>query len=192
MFGQGSDFARKITYRSEGSVEDHIKFFRTDPQLRIAVSVDQLGTGTNVKPVECLVFMRKVGSRTLFNQMRGRGVRTMDATDFWTVTPGAQQKGQVKDRCVLIDAVGLTDDDVVLNDARPIDRKPSASFESLLRDIGLGITDDEVVSSVAARLVRLHNKLSDDEREEFASVAGGSTMHDLANDLRSPQTPSTS
>jgi type I restriction enzyme R subunit len=60
-----------MTYKSEGSVNQHIADFRSDPAFRIAVSVDQIGTGTNVKPIECLVFMRMVGSRVLLNQMRG-------------------------------------------------------------------------------------------------------------------------
>ena len=63
--------------------------------------------------------MRMVGSRVLLNQMRGRAVRTMDDNGFWQVTPGAAEKGQTKDYSVLVDAVGLTDEDVVLAETRP-------------------------------------------------------------------------
>src|SRR5207237_7640023 len=74
-FGRGSEFARKITYRTEGSSQQHIQDFRTDPKLRIAVSVDQISTGTDIKPIECLLFLRFVQSRSLWQQMVGRGVR---------------------------------------------------------------------------------------------------------------------
>jgi type I restriction enzyme R subunit len=188
-FGRGSDFARKITYKSEGSVQDHIKQFRNDPQFRIAVSVDQIGTGTNVRAVECLVFLRMVGSRVLFNQMRGRAVRTIDRTDFWQVTPGAQEKGQTKDYCVLVDCVGLTDEEVVLKDTNPLDTKPTVPFRALLRDIALGITDDETLRSAAVRLVRLDRRLAADEREEFAGTAGGATMTEIASELRKAADP---
>ncbi len=74
-FGRGSDFARKITYKTEGDSQQHIQDFRTDPRFRVAVSVDQIAAGTDIRPLECLVFMRMVGSRTLFEQMKGRGSR---------------------------------------------------------------------------------------------------------------------
>jgi len=187
-FGQGSEFAKKITYKAEGSVEANINAFRNDAQLRIAVTVEQIGTGTDIKAVEALVFMRMVGSRVLLNQMRGRAVRTMDKDDFWKVTPGAAEKGQTKDYCVLIDAVGLTDEDVVLAESSPI-AEPTKPLQSLLRDIGIGLTDDENLRSAALRLVRLNNKLSDAEREDFALTAGGARMTEVITDLRNATDP---
>lgn len=184
VFARGEDFARKITYTVKGDVEEHIKRFRNDPQFRIAVSVDQIGTGTNVRAIEALVFMRKVGSRTLFNQMRGRAVRKISADEFWAVTPGAQENGHVKEDCVLIDCVGLTDDKTVLVDSRPLDRKPTVSLTELLRDIGMGITDDDTVASVAGRLARFDTKLTEDQRDRFTEVAEGNTLLDIAGDLR--------
>ena len=184
-FGRGIDFARKITYKAEGTVEQNVKDFRNDPQLRVAVTVEQIGTGTDVKPVECLVFMRMVGSRVLFNQMRGRAVRTIDNDDFWQVTPGAQEKGQTKDYSVLVDAIGITDEETALMDARPIaEVKPSVPLKKLLNDVGMGLTDDDILSAVALRLVRLNGQLNDDEREEFATTAGGSRLTDIISDLR--------
>lgn len=187
-FGEGSDFARKITYKVEGNVEHHIQAFRTDPHLRIAVSVNQIGTGTNVQSIECLVFMRRVGSRTLFNQMRGRAVRKIDPDDFWSVTPGAREKNQVKDHCVLIDCVGLTDDDNVLIESKPMDRRPSVPVEKLLDEIRLGFATDDTLSTLAARLIRLDNRFTDNQRTEFQQVAGTS-LHDIAvrlNDAANP------
>ena len=183
-FGKGSEFARKITYKAEGTVEENINAFRNDPQLRIAVTVEQIGTGTDIKPVECLVFMRMVGSRVLLNQMRGRAVRTMSPDDFWQVTPGAQEKGQTKDYSVLVDCIGLTDEDAVLIDANPTDKKPKVPLKSLLRDIGTGLTGDDNLSSVAYRLVRLNNKLSNSERAEFAQTANGTRITEIVEQLR--------
>jgi type I restriction enzyme R subunit len=183
-FGRGSDFAKKITYKAEGTVEENVNAFRNDAQLRIAVTVEQIGTGTDIKAVECLVFMRMVGSRVLLNQMRGRAVRTMDRDDFWKVTPGAAAKGQTKEYSVLVDAVGLTDEDVVLAETAPTTGDPTVPLRNLLRDIGMGLTDDENLRSVSLRLVRLNNKLNDAEREEFASVANGAAMGEVIEDLR--------
>jgi len=184
-FGRGIDFARKITYKAEGTVEQNIKDFRNDARLRIAVTVEQIGTGTDVKAVECLVFMRMVGSRVLFNQMRGRAVRTIDNDTFWQVTPGAQERGQTKEYSVLVDCVGITDEETALLDAQPIsETKPSVPLQKLLNDIGMGLTSDAALRSVAVRLVRLHNKLSEAEREEFAATAGGDAIIDIAADLR--------
>jgi type I restriction enzyme R subunit len=188
-FGKGSEFAKKITYKAEGTVAANISAFRNDAQLRIAVTVEQIGTGTDIKAVECLVFMRMVGSRVLLNQMRGRAVRTIGNDDFWKVTPGAAEKGQTKEYCVLIDAVGLTDEDVVLAESAPISESPTVPLKSLLRDIGMGLTDDENLRSAALRLVRLNNKLSDDERDDFARTAGGSRMTDVVTELRNATDP---
>lgn len=171
-FARGSEFAKKITYKAEGTVEENINQFRNDPQLRITVTVEQIGTGTDIKAVECLVFMRMVGSRVLMNQMRGRAVRTMNPDDFWQVTPGAQEKGQTKDYSVLIDCVGLTDEETVLIDSSPMDRARSVPLQSLLRDIGMGMADENTLRSVAVRLVRLDKKLNEGEREEFEAIAG--------------------
>lgn len=188
-FDRGNNFAKKITYKAEGSVEENISQFRNDPQLRIAVTVEQIGTGTDIKAVECLVFMRMVGSRVLLNQMRGRAVRTMNETDFWQVTPGAQEKGQTKEYSVLIDCVGLTDEDVVIADTAPVSESHTVPLKNLLRDIGMGLTDDGTLRSASLRLVRLHNKLSDTEREEFEHTAGGTRMLDMVHDLRKATDP---
>jgi type I restriction enzyme R subunit len=184
-FGRGTEFARKITYKAEGTVEQNVKDFRNDPQLRIAVTVEQIGTGTDVKAVECLVFMRMVGSRVLFNQMRGRAVRTIDNDTFWQVTPGAQEKAQTKEYSVLVDCVGITDEETALIDARPVtETKPSVPLNKLINDIGMGLADEDTLKSTALRLVRLNNKLSDDEREEFARAAGGARMTEIVEELR--------
>jgi type I restriction enzyme, R subunit len=185
VFDRGNDFAKKITYKAEGTVDENIQEFRSDPRMRIAVTVEQVGTGIDVKPVECLVFMRVVGSRVLFNQMRGRAVRTIDPDDFQQVTPGAAEKGQTKEYSVLVDAVGITDEDAVLIDVQPVsEKKPSTPLKAVLRDIGMGLTDDETLKSAALRLRRLEKKLATSERQEFAQVADGRTMTEIVEALR--------
>ena len=106
VFGKGNEFATKITYRThDGKPEDLLQAFRNSLNPRIVVTVDMIATGTDVKPLECLLFMRSVKSRTYFEQMIGRGVRIIDDTDFQAVTDDAKHK----DRFIVVDAVGVTD-----------------------------------------------------------------------------------
>lgn len=170
-FGRGSEFARKITYKTEGASQQHIQDFRTDPKFRIAVSVDQISTGTDIKPIECLLVLRMVKSRALWEQMKGRGVRRIEPNEFWAVTPGAREEGAVKDHFVIVDCVGLTDEDRAWAETKPLDKKPTVPLKSLLEDIGQGITTDELLTTVAARLARLRDKLSPEEEQEVAEVA---------------------
>jgi type I restriction enzyme R subunit len=83
VFGQGNDFAKKITYRTDGAdPEQLIRQFRTDYNPRIAVTVDMIATGTDVKPLEVLIFLRDVKSALYFEQMKGRGARTIAPTQL--------------------------------------------------------------------------------------------------------------
>jgi type I restriction enzyme R subunit len=178
-FNRGADFARKITYRSEGDSDHHIQDFRTDPKFRIAVSVDQIATGTDIRPLECLVFMRMVGSRTLFEQMKGRGVRTIDPTDLQAVSEGAKSKRSF----VIVDCVGLTEEGKAWVDTRPLERKPSVDLTRLLQDVAMGIRDEETISTIGVRLARLHHELDEKRRQEFADAADGQRMDALAAQL---------
>ena len=106
VFGKGNQFATKITYRTkDGKTEDLIAAFRNSMYPRIVVTVDMIATGTDVKPLECLLFMRGVKSRTYFEQMIGRGVRVIDDTEFQSVTDDAKRK----DGFIVVDAVGVMD-----------------------------------------------------------------------------------
>ena len=168
-FGLGNEGAVKITYRSGDSgnrPEELLQQFRTSYQTRIAVTVDMIATGTDVKPIECVVFMRMVRSRNFFEQMKGRGVRVIDGDQLRTVTPDAT----VKDRFVIVDAVGVTEAD--LHDTVPLERKRRVSFDRLLNQIGLGSTDPDVVSSVASRLARLNRRITAEDRAAVEEVAG--------------------
>ncbi len=168
-FGKGNDFAVKITYRSGSQgqrPEQLLQSFRNSPLPRIAVTVDMIATGTDVKPLECVFFMRMVKSRNFFEQMKGRGVRVIDPSDLRIVTPDAP----AKDRFVIVDAVGVTEAD--LADTVPLERRPGVPLEKLLHQLALGITDPELVSSVASRLARLDQRLTSDDREELERLAG--------------------
>ena len=174
-FGKGNDFAQKITYRTTGaSPEQLIRDFRTSYQPRIAVSVDMIATGTDIKPLEIVVFMRAVKSRTFFEQMKGRGVRIISEHDLQQVNPGPVRK----DHFVIVDAVGVCEAD--RTDSRPMDQKKSIPFEKLLQAVALGNTEPEVLSSVAARLARLDKNLIEPDKVKIAEAAGGATLKDLA------------
>jgi type I restriction enzyme R subunit len=168
-FGKGNDFAAKITYKSGSQgqkPEDLLAAFRNSYNPRIAVTVDMIATGTDVKPLECVFFMRMVKSRSFFEQMRGRGVRVIDPTDLQAVTADAGSK----DRFVLVDAVGVTETELI--DVVPVDRKRGVSLERLLQQVAMGTWDTDVASSVAGRLARLAARLNDRERQTLEEAAG--------------------
>jgi type I restriction enzyme R subunit len=136
-----------------------------------------IATGTDIKPLEIVVFMRAVKSRTFFEQMKGRGVRVIDPADLQSVTPDAR----AKDHFVIVDCVGVCEQD--MTDSRPMDQKKSVSLEKLLQAVALGNTEPEVLSSVAARLARLEKDLPADAQARIAQAAGGLTLKDLARGL---------
>ncbi|MGH8073524.1 MAG: DEAD/DEAH box helicase family protein [Lysobacter sp.] len=178
VFGEGNDFAKKITYRNTGeSPQSLIKAFRVDPFPRVAVTVDMIATGTDIKPVEVLIFMRDVKSESYYEQMKGRGVRTIPDADLQTVTPDAK----TKTRFILIDAVGVSESKK--NASQPLERKRAVSFEKLLEQVAMGRRDDDALSSLAGRLAILDRKLDEEDRGRIAEATGGRTLRDLANGL---------
>ena len=168
-FGKGADFAVKITYKSTGKKpDDMVAEFRNSYNPRIVVTVDMIATGTDVRPLECVFFMRTVRSRTYFEQMKGRGVRVINDVDFQAVTPDARSKS----RFVIVDAVGVTESELV--DTQPLDRQPTVPLDKLLRQISFGSRDPDVVSTIAGRLARLERQLTKDDRAELEELAGTS------------------
>lgn len=166
VFGKGNDFAAKITYQAKDP-KGHLKAFRTSASLRVAVTVDMIATGTDVKPLECVFFMRDVRSAQYFEQMKGRGARTIESADFQAVTPDAAQKT----RFVIVDAVGVTEHDFV---EPPLNREKSISLEKLLqKTANLTITESEI-ATLASRLSALELQLNPAERNELDDVAGAS------------------
>ena len=178
VFDKGNDFCRKITYRTTGArPEDLLTAFRNSYNPRIVVTVDMIATGTDIKPVEVVFFMRNVRSRSFFEQMKGRGVRTISETDFNAVTPDARNK----DRFVIVDAVGVTE--APLSDSYSLERRRTVSFDKLLEMVGMGDREPEVLSSLASRLARLDRKLSPRDRESIESASDGAPLKALVASL---------
>lgn len=180
-FGKGNEFAQKITYRSTHTSgtkpEDLISAFRNSYFPRVAVTVDMIATGTDIKPVEIVVFMRSVKSRSFFEQMKGRGVRVCNPADLQAVTPDAK----VKDHFVIVDAVGVCERDKT--DSRPMDTKKTVPLDKLLQAVSLGNVEDEVLSSVAARLARLDKDLSPEGHAKVLEASGGKSLRDMASGI---------
>lgn len=176
-FGKGNEFCKKITYRTTGEKpEDLIASFRNSFNPRIAVTVDMIATGTDIKPLECLLFMRDVKSQGFFEQMKGRGTRTINATDFQAVTPG----DNAKTHFVIVDAVGVCESDKT--DSRPLERKRSVPFDKLMLSIAQGNRDEDILVSLAGRLARLDRKLTQGERQQVVETAG-KPLNRIINDL---------
>src|SRR3990170_3511285 len=177
-FGKGNDFCKKITYRTTGEkTEDLIASFRNSYNPRIAVTVDMISTGTDIRPLECLLFMRDIHSSVYFEQMKGRGTRTISSTDLNAVTSDAEHKTHF----VIVDAVGVCESDKT--DSRPLERKRSVPFEALLTSVAVGVRDKDTLSSLAGRLARFDRELSDEERKELELAAGGKKLSQLVNEI---------
>ena len=175
-FGGGNDFCQKITYKvTAAQPRDLIQAFRNSFEPRIAVTVDMISTGADIKPIEIVMFMRAVRSRVLFEQMKGRGVRVIDARELQAVTPDARAKTHF----VIVDCVGVSDARLV--DTQPLERKKAVSFKALLEHVAMGGTDPAMLSSLASRLARLDRQCGPEERERIAEVSGGAGIRAISH-----------
>lgn len=177
-FGEGNDFCRKITYSADNP-ESVLSSFRNDYNPRIAVTVDMIATGTDVKPIECLIFMRDVRSKNYFEQMKGRGTRVLSKDDLQKVTPSATEN---KDHFVIVDAVGVMKSKK--SDTRPLERKPTVSMKELMMNVALGAKDEDTLTSLANRVIRLNSQMTPAERKQFESKVGtaaGAVAENLLN-----------
>ena len=188
VYGQGNAFCKKVTYRAgtdeQGNTvpgddaDSVLSDFRNEYHPRIAVTVDMIATGTDVKPLEVLLFMRDVRSKGYYEQMKGRGVRSLDGEPLRKVTPSANG---AKTRFVLIDAVGV--EKSCKTESRPLERKPGVSLDALLKQIAVGAHDDDTVQSLGNRLVRLGKQLDDKVLAKIKQASGGIGVQDLARNL---------
>ena len=176
-FNEENKFCKKITYNSEDP-KSTLSEFRGIFYPRIAVTVDMIATGTDVKPLECLLFMRDVKSRNYFEQMKGRGTRTIDLDTLQKVTPTAKF---TKDHFVIFDAIGVSKS--LKTDIQPLDKKPSIPLKDLLRAIAVGVRDEELFTTIASRLASLDKQLSEKQKQEFEKKSGGKTISQLAKEL---------
>jgi type I restriction enzyme, R subunit len=177
-FGEGNDFCRKVTYKAEEDPKSTLQAFRTAYNPRIAVTVDMIATGTDVKPIEVLLFMRDVRSRNYFEQMKGRGTRTFKADDLKKVTPSASGN---KTHFVIVDAVGVCKS--VKTDSRALERKRNVPIKDLMLNVAMGNRDEDTVTSLANRLARLNTQITDKERQKFTELTGGKGITDIIHEL---------
>jgi type I restriction enzyme R subunit len=166
-FGEGNQFCKKVTYKNEEDPKSVLAAFRNDYYPRIAVTVDMIATGTDVKPIECLLFMRDVKSKNYFEQMKGRGTRTLGHDDLRKVTPSA---ASAKTHYVIVDAIGVTRS---LKTSSPqLITKPSVPFKDLAMSVMMGVSDTDTVSSLAGRLARLDRQLTPEQATQVAQKTG--------------------
>ena len=182
-FGKGNDFCKKITYQARHPVtgkpaksKELIREFCLSPTLRIAVTVDMIATGTDIKPLEVLLFLRDVRSRVYFEQMKGRGTRVLSSTDLQSVSG---EDARAKTRFVIVDAVGVCESDKT--ESRPLDREPTVPLKTLLQRVLFpGGRDEDTLTTLAARLARLDRELEPTQRQQIVAASGGQTPATLA------------
>jgi type I restriction enzyme R subunit len=177
-FGKGNDFCQKITSKSTGKKPDELlSEFRNSYFPRIAVTVDMIATGTDVKPLECLIFMRNIRSLGYFEQMKGRGCRVVDPDVLQSVTPDAKHKTHF----VIVDAVGVCEDEK--SATKPMDRKPSVPLDKILNLVAAGAAGDDIVSTLASRLSRLDQEVDPLQQAAIQKASGGKTLAELSAGL---------
>ena len=161
-------FVQEITCSVE-KPNDRIRAFNHDKNFRIAVTVTLVSTGTDVKPLEIVAFMRDIHSDVLYTQMVGRGCRYISDDLLRTVTPNADTKANF----VLLDAVG-----VALSEKRmpkacedSSDKKP-LKLSDLLERISHGEVSDANLELLAEKCATIYNRTNDEHNTEFREIAG--------------------
>ena len=177
-FAAGNEFCKKVTYKTEEDPKSVLAQFRNDYHPRIAVTVDMIATGTDVRPLECLLFMRDVRSRNYFEQMKGRGTRTLDHDDLKKVSPSAVSG---KTHYVIVDAVGVTKS--LKTASQPLITKPSVPLKDLAMGVMMGAHDEDTVSSLAGCLARLNQQLDPAEKERIKEQAGDIELTQIVGNL---------
>jgi type I restriction enzyme, R subunit len=186
-FGEENKFCKKITYQSSEDPKTILSQFRNDYYPRIAVTVDMIATGTDIRPLEVLLFMRDVKSKSYYEQMKGRGTRTCSLEQLRaTGTPTAKF---TKDHFVIIDAIGVEQSQKT--DSRPLEKKPGMSLKDVLQNIAMGNTQEELLTTLANRLIRLDKLINEKEKQQFSQQAGGHTINHVVKELLNAYDPDT-
>ncbi|MDA9554841.1 DEAD/DEAH box helicase family protein [Pelobium sp.] len=184
-FAEENKFCKKITYKSDEDPKTVLSQFRNDYYPRIAVTVDMIATGTDIRPLEVLVFMRDVKSRSYYEQMKGRGTRTCSVEQLKaTGTPTAKY---TKDHFVIIDAIGVESSQKT--DSRPLEKAPGISLKELLDYVKMGNTSEDMLSTLANRLLRLEKQINEQEKIGFAQNANGFTINHVVKQLLNAHDP---
>jgi type I restriction enzyme, R subunit len=186
-FGEENKFCKKITYRSEEDPKSVLQQFRMEYFPRIAVTVDMIATGTDIKPLEVLVFMRDVKSRSYYEQMKGRGTRTVSLQDMQRVNITAKLN---KDHFVIVDAIGVEQSQKT--DSRPLERAPGLSLKDVMSNIVIGQnTSDDMLTTLANRLIRLDRQINEKEKAVFMGKTDGVSINHLVKKLLNAHNPDT-
>jgi type I restriction enzyme, R subunit len=176
-FNEGNDFCKKVTYKIEEDPKSVLNRFRTSYYPRIAVTVDMIATGTDVKPLEVLLFMRDVKSINYFEQMKGRGTRTIKNDDLLLVTRTAKSKTHF----VIVDAVGAVQSKKT--DSRPLERKPSVNLKDLLGAVTMGVEEEDLYLSLANRLIRMDKQMTEKQNQMLLEKTGGKDLKQISREL---------
>lgn len=177
-FGKGNEFCKKITYNADEDPKSVLSSFRNEYYPRIAVTVDMIATGTDIKALECLMFLRDVRSKNYFEQMLGRGRRTLGLDDLARVSPSASNN---KDRYVVVDCVGVTKS--LKTETRQLDRKPSVKLKDLMMSVAMGARDSDTVTTLAGRLLRLAAVMDAKELSTACDLANGISINQMARNM---------
>lgn len=177
--GLPKHYVQKITYNA-GNSNELIRQLRNNKEFRIAVTVTLVATGTDVKPLECVVFMRDVASSVLYTQMKGRGCRRISDDNLQLVTPNAFSK----DCFYVIDAVGVTEHEHHIPEVGGGDEPsvPVPSLQRLLEFLALGNVSDEYLTLLSNYLAKCQNKGESEDLTEWAEIAG-ITLKDFLGNL---------
>ena len=176
-FDEGNDFCKKVTYKIDEDPKSVLNRFRNSYYPRIAVTVDMIATGTDVKPLEVLLFMRDVKSVNYFEQMKGRGTRTINNDSLQLVSRTAKSKTHF----VIVDAIGATKSKKT--DSRPLERQPTVPMKDLLGAVAMGISDEDLFLSLANRLIRLEKQITEKEKDMLLEYSGGKNLKQITKEL---------
>ncbi len=177
-YGIDNDAIMKITGSVAGGnkrkVQEAIKRFKNERFPSIAVTVDLLTTGIDVPEITTLVFMRRVKSRILFEQMLGRATRLCPKIN--------------KTHFEIYDPVGVYDSLEEVNTMQPVSADPKTTFAQLLD--GLEVLEDEAhiknaVAQIIAKLQRVKQRLTKEEVNEFKDLAAGLTVEGFIQKIES-------
>ncbi|NCA79513.1 MAG: DEAD/DEAH box helicase [Sphingobacteriia bacterium] len=178
-FDESDEFCKKLTYKIKEDPKSVLNRFRNSYYPRIAVTVDMIATGTDVKPLEVLLFMRDVKSTNYFEQMKGRGTRTIGKDSLQLVSKTAKAKTHF----IIVDAIGVTKSKKT--DSRPLERKPTVGLKDLLGAVTMGVAEEDLFLSLANRLIRLEKELTDKEKDKLLEHSKGKNLKQISKELLS-------
>lgn len=186
VFGEGNEFCKKITYTSEEKEQSLLYAFRNEYYPRIAVTVTKIATGTDVKAIEILIFMRDIKSENFYEQMLGRARRVLSGDELRKTSPSAKSD---KLGYVIVDAVGVTKTEKTARGKGGTDTKPTVSFKNLILSIITNDTSESTFGSLGSRLERLDKVLSNAERDRFKQLTDNVSVRQLAAALKASHDP---